>query len=113
MDPARKVDASWGAVGAEAVDDFVSNLVVVTHDKPGILSEVSGILSSMGANISKAQVQVGKDRLGYLEFEVTLQSAVQLQNIMTKIESIPVVMRVERRVAGYQVAKRKKKKTPK
>lgn len=113
MDPARKVDASWGTLSPEAVDDFVSNLVVVTHDKPGILSEVSGILSSMGANISKAQVQVGKDHLGYLEFEVTLQSAVQLQNIMTKIESIPVVMRVERRVAGYQVAKRKKKKTQK
>lgn len=113
MDPARKVDASWGALVAETVDDFVSNLVVVTHDKPGILSEVSGILSAMGANISKAQVQVGKDRLGYLEFEVTLQSAAQLQNIMTKIESIPVVMRVERRVAGYQTAKRKKKKTPK
>lgn len=113
MDPARKVEASWGALSPETVDDFVSNLVVVTHDKPGILSEISGILSAMGANISKAQVQVGKDRLGYLEFEVTLQSAAQLQNIMTKIESIPVVMRVERRVAGYQTTKRKKKKPQK
>ncbi len=109
MDPARKVEASWGSLAVDAVDDFTTSLVVVTHDKPGILAEITAILSAMGANISKAQVQVGKDRLGYLEFEVAVKSASQLQNIMTKIESIPVVMRVERRVAGYQTTKVKKK----
>ncbi|MCX6116542.1 MAG: TGS domain-containing protein, partial [Proteobacteria bacterium] len=109
MDPARKVDVTWGAAGEnDTKDDYSTSLKVVTHDKPGILADVTLAISSFGANIKKAQVQVGKDRLGYLDFDIMIKSASQLLNIIAKLESLPSVMRVERKVAGYETKKRKK-----
>jgi GTP pyrophosphokinase len=95
------------------VADFATHLRIVTIDKPGILADITTIISTTGANIQKAQVQVGKDALGYLDFEVMVRDAAQLQMMMQKIESNPAVMRVERKIPGYNVKKRKnKKKSP-
>jgi GTP pyrophosphokinase len=110
MDPDRKVEVGWGGIESDSIDEFTTFLKVVTHDKPGILADVTQVLASLGANIKKAQVQVGKDRLGYIDFEVMIKSASQLQSIISKIEAISAVMRVERRISGYETKKRKKKK---
>lgn len=114
MDPARRVEATWGRqTTPESVADFATHLRIVTIDKPGILADITTIISTTGANIQKAQVQVGKDALGYLDFEVMVRDAAQLQMMMQKIESNPAVMRVERKIPGYNVKKRKnKKKSP-
>jgi guanosine-3',5'-bis(diphosphate) 3'-pyrophosphohydrolase len=111
MDPARRVEASWGQKStAESPTDFATHLRIVTIDKPGILADITATISSIGANINKAQVQVGKDALGYLDFEIMVRDAAQLQNLMQKIENNPAVMRIERKIPGYNVKKRKKKK---
>lgn len=111
MDPARRVDASWGRqAAAEGPGDFAVHLRIVTFDKPGILADITTIISSIGANIQKAQVQVGKDAMGYLDFEVMVRDSSQLQMMMQKIESNPSVMRVERKIPGYNVKKRNQKK---
>jgi (p)ppGpp synthase/HD superfamily hydrolase len=111
MDPARRVDANWGRLSSpEATADFMTHLRIVTIDKPGILADITTIISSIGANIQKAQVQVGKDALGYLDFEVMIRDSAQLHLIMQKIESHPSVMRIERKTPGYNVKKRKSKR---
>jgi guanosine-3',5'-bis(diphosphate) 3'-pyrophosphohydrolase len=111
IDPARRVDVSWGNDDPGVnPDEFTTYLRVVTHDKAGILADVTQVLSSLGANIKKAQVQVGKDRLGYLDFEVMIKSISQLTAIMSRIETLQPVVRVERRVANYEAKKRKRKK---
>jgi GTP pyrophosphokinase len=111
MDPVRRIEATWGKQpSAEAAAEFVTHLRIVTIDKPGILADITTIISTTGANIQKAQVQVGKDALGYLDFEVMVRDATQLQNMMQKIESNPAVMRIERKIPGYNIKKRKKKK---
>ncbi|MCX6124954.1 MAG: bifunctional (p)ppGpp synthetase/guanosine-3',5'-bis(diphosphate) 3'-pyrophosphohydrolase [Proteobacteria bacterium] len=110
MDPDRKVEVSWGSGGLDSVDEFLTFLKVVTHDKPGILADVTQVLASLSANIKKAQVQVGKDRLGYIDFEVMIKSASQLQSIISRLEALPAVLRVERRVSGIETKKRKNKK---
>jgi GTP diphosphokinase / guanosine-3',5'-bis(diphosphate) 3'-diphosphatase len=114
LDPARRVEANWGQPKAvDGAADFSTHLRIVTIDKPGILAEITTIISSSGANIFKAQVQVGKDALGVIDFEIRVRDAVQLQIIMQKIESTPSVMRIERKIPGYNLKKRKVKKTVK
>ena len=111
LDPARRVEATWGnRLSAESPTDFATHLRIVTIDKPGILADITATISSIGANINKAQVQVGKDALGYLDFEIMVRDAAQLQAMMQKIETNPAVMRIERKIPGYNVKKRKKKK---
>ena len=114
MDPARRIEATWGKLPSQdAAAEFVTHLRIVTIDKPGILADITTIISITGANIQKAQVQVGKDALGYLDFEVMVRDATQLQNMMQKIESNPAVMRIERTIPGYNIKKRKNKKKKK
>ena len=111
MDPARRVEATWGKQSTtDASADFMTHLRIVTIDKPGILADITTIISSVGANIQKAQVQVGKDAMGYLDFEVMVKDSAQLQLIMQKIESHSAVMRIERKTPGYNVKKRKNKR---
>ena len=111
MDPARRIEATWGRQPSpESAAEFITHLRIVTIDKPGILADITTTISTTGANIQKAQVQVGKDALGYLDFEVMVRDATQLQNMMQKIESNPAVMRIERKIPGYNIKKRKKKK---
>jgi GTP pyrophosphokinase len=111
MDPARRVEAAWGQQ-ATAPDsaNFATHLRIVTIDKPGILADITAVISSTGANIHKAQVQVGKDAMGYLDFEIMVRDSAQLQLMMQKIESNPAVIRIERKTPGYNIKKRKQKK---
>ena len=114
LDPARRVEATWGLPKAsEGVTEFATHLRIVTADKPGILALITNIISVTGANIQKAQVQVGKDSLGVLDFEIKVRDSAQLQMIMQKIEAISSVMRIERKIPGYNVKKTKVKKTVK
>jgi guanosine-3',5'-bis(diphosphate) 3'-pyrophosphohydrolase len=112
LDPSRRVEASWGQQkGTEGATEFSTHLRIVTVDKPGILAQITNIISVTGANIQKAQVQVGKDALGVLDFEIKVRNAAQMQMIMQKIEATPSVMRIERKIPGYNDKKRKVKKS--
>lgn len=111
MDPARRVEATWGHQATTSdTANFATHLRIVTIDKPGILADITAIISSTGANIHKAQVQVGKDAMGYLDFEIMVRDSAQLQLMMQKIESNPAVIRIERKTPGYNIKKRKQKK---
>ncbi len=114
LDPARRVEATWGHPKTlDGVTEFATHLRIVTADRPGILAQITNIISLTGANIQKAQVQVGKDSLGVLDFEIKVRDSAQLQMIMQKIEATPSVMRIERKIPGYNVKKSKAKKTVK
>jgi GTP pyrophosphokinase len=111
IDPARKVEATWGQQATTSdTANFATHLRIVTIDKPGILADITAVISSTGANIHKAQVQVGKDAMGYLDFEIMVRDSAQLQLMMQKIESNPAVIRIERKTPGYNIKKRKQKK---
>jgi guanosine-3',5'-bis(diphosphate) 3'-pyrophosphohydrolase len=96
LDPQRRVPVSWATAEAAQGDHFAF-IKVIVHDRPGVLAEVTSVISACGANIQKAQVQVGQDLMGHLDFELTIKSLTQLQSIIRKVESIPAVVSVERR----------------
>jgi guanosine-3',5'-bis(diphosphate) 3'-pyrophosphohydrolase len=96
LDPQRKIEVNW-AQDAETSKGFhAAFLRVSTHDRQGVLAEVTSAISACGANIQRAQIRVNQDLMGVLEFELTLQSLTQLQAVIRKVESIPFVQKVER-----------------
>lgn len=114
LDPARRVEATWGQGKAtDNTTEFLTHLRIITADRPGILAQITNIISVTGANIQKAQVEVGKDGLGILDFEIKVRDAAQMQMIMQKIEATPSVMQIERKIPGYNVKKTKATKTKK
>ena len=102
LDPQRRVAVSW-ANTEPATADHHASIGVVSHDRQGILAEVSSVIAACGANIHRAQVIINPgDMLGHLDFDMTVKSLSQLQAIIHKLEAIPSVVSVERRSTTKQ-----------
>jgi len=102
LDPHRRVPVSWASAEPDTAEHHAS-IGVVSHDRQGILAEVSSVIAACGANIHRAQVIVSPgDMLGHLDFDMTVKSLSQLQAIILKLQSIPSVVSVERRGTAKQ-----------
>jgi len=102
LDPHRRVPVSWASSEPDTAEHHAS-IGVVSHDRQGILAEVTSVIASCGANIHRAQVIINPgDMLGHLDFDMTVKSLSQLQAIIHKLEAIPSVVSVERRSTSKQ-----------
>jgi GTP diphosphokinase / guanosine-3',5'-bis(diphosphate) 3'-diphosphatase len=93
LDPDRRIDVSW------ADDARVSRPVqvrVVTADRPGILSTVTGAFVDSGLNISEATCRSLMDGRSVNTFQFTVVDASQLKLLMRNISKIQGVYDVER-----------------
>jgi GTP pyrophosphokinase len=96
MDPARKIQVEW--TGNRTTDSFHKCYICIrTQDKPGVLAEVTNVLSSTGANVHKAEAKVSEDLTGVLEFELGIRNLKHLELVTARLESIPAVVSVRRK----------------
>jgi GTP diphosphokinase / guanosine-3',5'-bis(diphosphate) 3'-diphosphatase len=94
LDRERLIDVEWDV--EEPAKRPVRIAVYIGNDRPGLLSEITGAISSRNGNITKAEVTVTDDRRGINNFVVEVSDLRQLQEIMTAIRLVPDVINVER-----------------
>jgi GTP pyrophosphokinase len=94
LDRERFVAVEWE--DGEATKRPVKIAVYIGHDRPGLLAEITGAISSRQGNITKAEVTVTEDRKGLNHFVVEVDSLRQLQDIMQSIREVKDVINVER-----------------
>ena len=98
LDRERLVNVEWD--GDEPVEEPAKRpvriAVYIGRDRPGLLSEITGAISSRNGNITKAEVEVTDDRRGINNFVVEVADLRQLQEIMSSIREVPDVINVER-----------------
>ena len=98
LDRERLVNVEWD--GDEPTEEPAKRpvriAVYIGRDRPGLLSEITGAISSRNGNITKAEVEVTDDRRGINNFVVEVADLRQLQEIMTSIRDVPDVINVER-----------------
>lgn len=94
LDRERLVNVEWDV--SEPATRPVRIAVYIGHDRPGLLSEITGAISARRGNITKAEVTVTDDRKGINHFVVEVADLAQLQEIMAAIRQIPDVINVER-----------------
>jgi GTP diphosphokinase / guanosine-3',5'-bis(diphosphate) 3'-diphosphatase len=90
---ARLVDVEWEATG-----DVTANtkLYVETIDKPGILANLSALISSQNINISHLEAMSTQDKRGHITFIIEVKDIVQLKTLIQKINQMEGVLRVRR-----------------
>jgi len=93
LDPMRKFELEWDGVQAK---EFKVGVRVNTVDRPGMLAEITHIISEAGANITNAKVQMHSDRKAAILLEVGLKGLSELQRLLIKIEKIDGVISAER-----------------
>ncbi|MBI3636488.1 MAG: bifunctional (p)ppGpp synthetase/guanosine-3',5'-bis(diphosphate) 3'-pyrophosphohydrolase, partial [Candidatus Rokubacteria bacterium] len=94
LDRERIINVEWDV--EEPSKRPVRIAVYIGNDRPGLLSEITGAISSRNGNITKAEVTVTDDRRGMNNFVVEVADLEQLQDIMSAIRLVPDVVNVER-----------------
>ncbi len=94
LDKERLVAVEWEA--GEPAKRPVRIAVYIGRDRPGLLAEITGAISSRQGNIIKAEITVTEDRKGLNHFVVEVDDLRQLQDIMQAIREVRDVINVER-----------------
>jgi GTP pyrophosphokinase len=94
LDRERIIDVEWDV--AEPGKRPVRIAVYIGRDRPGLLAEITGAISSRNVNITKAEVTVTDDRRGINNFVIEVADLHQLQDIIGAIREVRDVINVER-----------------
>ncbi|MDD0854854.1 bifunctional (p)ppGpp synthetase/guanosine-3',5'-bis(diphosphate) 3'-pyrophosphohydrolase [Halobacteriovorax sp. GB3] len=72
------------------------NIRIITHDKPGILSQISKQINNIGVNIRSALAKSLHDRKGSFIFEIEVKDYSELLKAISSIEALEEVISVTR-----------------
>ena len=89
----RRIDVEW-AKADEAT--YAVRLTIHTDDRPGLLAELTGILSDDNTNISSVEASTQTGRGAMIEMTLEVQNMKQLERILAGMRRISGVRDVER-----------------
>ncbi|MFA5074358.1 MAG: bifunctional (p)ppGpp synthetase/guanosine-3',5'-bis(diphosphate) 3'-pyrophosphohydrolase [Nitrospirota bacterium] len=97
FDKERLVEVSWGDIKPSAHE---VKIAVRTHDRPGLLANVSTSISALEANITHAEVTVDKNKEALLSFTIDVRDVAHLNKVLKNIEAVNDVLEVRRVKTG-------------
>jgi len=90
-DPARLIEAAWGAgAGAYSVD-----MVVTASDRPGLLRDIGDALARERINVTAVRTQ-SRDDLAFMRFAFEVGDVAQLKRAFAVVREVTGVIRVAR-----------------
>ncbi|MDA8082569.1 MAG: TGS domain-containing protein, partial [Nitrospiraceae bacterium] len=93
VEEARLIEVEWQPAG-----DMTANarLSVETIDKPGILANISALISSVNININHLEAMSTPDKHGLINFIIGVRDLQQLRVLVQKINQMEGILRVKR-----------------
>jgi len=91
--PEKIIPARWSP---KIKGTFNAAIEVVSADEKGLLHEMTGAISQLGINISKALVRTTEGQKAVATFELQLKSVQELNRVITRLERIKNVISVEK-----------------
>ncbi len=93
IDDARFVDVEWKQEGDAT---YPARLLIETVDKPGILANLSALISSVNVNIRHLEANSTPDKKAHIVFILEVKDKKQLAALIQKIASVDGILRVKR-----------------
>ncbi len=93
VEDARLVDVAWHPAGDSTAN---ARLYVETIDKPGILANLSSLISSVNININHLEASSTPDKKGHITFIIEVKDISQLKTLIQKISQMEGILRVKR-----------------
>ncbi|MCL4476998.1 MAG: bifunctional (p)ppGpp synthetase/guanosine-3',5'-bis(diphosphate) 3'-pyrophosphohydrolase [Nitrospirae bacterium] len=93
IDNARLVDVDWKP-GNETTS--TARLMVETVDRPGVIADLSALISSVNVNISHFEATTTQDKKAFINFNLEVRDKIQLSGLIQKIAQTEGVLRVRR-----------------
>jgi len=92
-DPARKVEVEWDSTQEYS---YPVRIRVYSEDKKGMLAEISASIASSEANITNARIDTTDEKKAIGTFEVEIRDLNHLKKVISGLEKIKGILRVER-----------------
>ncbi len=92
IDEARLIEVTWKANDTLAP----AKIYIEAIDKPGVLANISSLISSFNVNISNVKAFSTPDRRAHLEMILEVKDKVQLSGIIQKISQMEGILNVKR-----------------
>jgi GTP pyrophosphokinase len=92
----RKIDVEWGRSASEPLPVKV---IIFTDDRPGILNQVTSILSSESSNIRSLEARSDssrQDEAAIVDITMDVRDKKQLDRVIMAFRRIPGVRDIER-----------------
>jgi GTP pyrophosphokinase len=89
----RRIPVTWD-VRREVT--YPARILVVTHDQPGVLANVSAAIAACQVNISRSSTETTPDKKAHLEFTIDVRDANHLSETLRRVEGLRGVLSVER-----------------
>ncbi|MDP2168137.1 MAG: bifunctional (p)ppGpp synthetase/guanosine-3',5'-bis(diphosphate) 3'-pyrophosphohydrolase [Thermodesulfovibrionales bacterium] len=93
VDNARVVDVEWASEGGSVSH---AKLLVDTMDKPGMLANLSALISAMDINISHMEAATTADKKARIVFTLEVKDRAQLAAVMQKMAQMDGVLSIKR-----------------
>jgi GTP pyrophosphokinase len=92
-EPERLVEIDWGP---DAGERHTVDVEIRAHDRPGLLRDLSNLVSTAGVNITSARAEGNKGGFGWVRLSLELSSAEQVVKILQRIAHHRDVLEVRR-----------------
>jgi len=93
MDSERVIDVKWNM---DAAQTFPVNIRLSCIDKKGLLTELSNVISSLGINITYANVDTYLDSYATCDFQLQVSSLKEFNMVVKGLKKLKSVVSVER-----------------
>jgi len=93
LDPARRIDVEWQEDPGQLRR---TRIRVVSKDRPGVLAEISRLISAAGINIGSAKTRSDAGSPAVLDFELWVAGIDELGSVLKQIEKVKGVQSAER-----------------
>ena len=96
-DKVRLIDAEWNIEEADKSDHiYNAEIRIFARNNPGVLLEVTKILSEEKVNINSVSARPGKNEISTITVSFAVHGTEQLRNIISRISAQPNVIDIER-----------------
>jgi len=93
VDMERMIEVQWNRDGDMTTQ---ARLFVESYDRPGILANLSALISSLNVNISFVKADATADKTAVIEFILEVKDRAQLSGLINKISQTDGVLHVRR-----------------
>ena len=93
LSPDRMTEAYWDS-SIKGV--YKGNLLIKSHDTPGLLAKLTAEIAKLDGNITKAEVSTFPNKKAELKFSINIKDIQHLEEIMKRISMIKEIISVAR-----------------
>ena len=97
VERARLIEADWEDTAAESSEaQYLAELKLYSEDKPGMLMEISRVLTELKMDIKSMNVRTSKKGTATTDVGFIVHGRDELERVIEKLRQIPGIIDIER-----------------